>query len=116
VGGGSIPDADRWVPGDRARVQLEVSGRGGELRPALIEEHLSGDKAALGQILRFAGLQFEHASVGVRLDDGSRRLFDLARPESGPPAARVLAGIVLDAAGEPTAASLLAALRGVVSE
>jgi hypothetical protein len=115
VGGSSISDAGRWVVGDRARVQLEVSRRGGELQPALIEEHLRGDKAALSQILRFAGLQFDHASVGVRLDDGSRRLFDLARPESGPPAARVLEGIVLDDAGEPTAASLLAALRAVVS-
>ena len=92
-----------------------VSARGGELRPALIEEHLRGDTSALPEILRFAGLEFEHASVGVRLDDGSRRLFDLARPESGPPAARPLEGIALDEAGEPTMASLLAAQRAVVS-
>jgi hypothetical protein len=115
VGGSTISDAGRWVAGDRARVRLEVSARGGELQPALIERHLSGDRAALPQILRFAGLSFDHASVGVRLDDGSRRLFDLARPESGPPAARALEGIVIDDAGEPTAASLLAALRSVVS-
>ena len=115
VAGAGIADTRRWVAGDGARVQLEVSARGGELRPALIEEHLRGDTAALPEILRFAGLEFEHASVGVRLDDGSRRLFDLARPESGPPAARPLEGIALDEAGEPTMASLLAALRAVVS-
>jgi hypothetical protein len=103
------------VAGDRVRVQLEVSARGDPVQPALIEAHLRGDKAALAQILSFGGLRFDHASVGVRLDDGSRRLFDLARPESGPPAARALEGIVLDDAGEPTAASLLAALRSVVS-
>ena len=74
-----------------------------------------GDSSALPEILRFAGLTFEHARVGVRLDDGSRRLFDLARPEAGPPASRALEGIALDDAGEPTSASLLAALRAVVS-
>jgi hypothetical protein len=115
VAGSAISDASRWVAGDGARVQLEVSARGGELRPALIEQHLRGNKAALPEILTFAGLRFEHASVGVRLDDGSRRLFDLARPESGPPAARPLEGIALDESGEPTVASLLAALRAVVS-
>jgi len=115
VAGSGIADAGRWVTGDAARVQLEVSARGGDLRPALIEQHLRGDQAALPEILRFAGLRFEHASVGVRLDDGSRRLFDLARPESGPPASRPLEGIALDGAGEPTVASLLAALRAVVS-
>jgi hypothetical protein len=114
VGGPSIADTDHWVEGGPARVQLEVSARAG-LRPALIERHLRGDTTALPEILRFAGLTFDHASVGVRLDDGSRRLFDLARPESGPPAARLLVGIVLDEAGEPTGASLLAALRAIVS-
>jgi hypothetical protein len=114
VGGPSITDAHRWVASEPARVQLDVSARAG-LRPALIERHLRGDRAALPEILRFAGLTFDHARVGVRLDDGSRRLFDLARPESGPPAARALEGIVPDEAGEPTSASLLAALRAVVS-
>jgi hypothetical protein len=115
VAGSGIADAGRWVVGDGARVQLEVSARGSELRPELIEQHLGGDQAALPEILRFAGLRFERASVGVRLDDGSRRLFDLARPEAGPPASRPLEGIALDEAGEPTDASLLAALRAVVS-
>jgi hypothetical protein len=115
VGGSAIADTSRWVVGDGAKVQLEISARGGELKSALIDEHLRGDEAALPEILRFAGLEFEHASVGVRLDDGSGRLFDLARPESGPPAARPLGGIALDDAGEPTVASLLAALRAVVS-
>ena len=115
VGGGAIADAGRWVTGEAARVELGVSARGAGLRPELIQRHLRGDKAALPEILRFAGVTFEHASVGVRLDDGSRRLFDLERPEAGPPAARLLEGIVVDAAGEPTGSSLLAALRAVVS-
>jgi len=114
VGGPAIADTGRWVASGTGRVQLDVSARAG-LRPALIERHLGGDKAALTEILRFAGLSFEHASVGVRLDDGTRRLFDLARPESGPPVARALEGIVLDEKGEPTSASLLAALRAVAS-
>jgi hypothetical protein len=115
VGGRAIADTSRWVTGEAARVELDVSARGSGLQTALIERHLGGDEAALPEILRFAGLRFEHASVGVRLDDGTRRLFDLARPESGPPASRPLEGIVLDDAGEPTGPSLLAALRAVVS-
>jgi hypothetical protein len=115
VGGRAIGDARRWVDGDAARVELAVSARGAGLRSALVERHLGGDAAALPEILRFAGLRFEHASVGVRLDDGTRRLFDLARPESGPPASRALEGIVLDETGEPTGPSLLAALRAVVT-
>jgi len=116
LAGRSVPDAGKWVArGETARVELGVSVRGAGLRPALLERHLAGDGSALPEILRFAGLTFEHARVGVRLDDGSRRLFDLARPEAGPPASRVLDGIALDDAGEPTSASLLAALRAVVS-
>jgi hypothetical protein len=115
VGGRAIADTSRWVTGEAARVELDVSARGSGLQTALIERHLGGDEAALPEILRFAGLRFEHASVGVRLDDGTRRLFDLARPETGPPASRPLDGIVLDDAGEPTGPSLLAALRAVVS-
>jgi hypothetical protein len=108
--------ADTWVePGASARLALVLSVPGGSLRPQLLERHLRGDRAALPEILRFGGLEFEHAAVGVSLDDGSKRLFDLARPDSGPPAARSLAGIVLDDAGEPTSASLLAALRAVIS-
>jgi len=114
--GRSVPDSGKWVArGETARVAMDLSARGAPLEPALLERHLAGDHAALPEILRFAGLQFEHARVGVRLEDGSRRLFDLARPEVGPPASRALDGIVLDGAGEPTSASLLAALRAVVS-
>ena len=88
---------------------------GRRLRPALLERHLAGTARRSPEILRFAGLTFEHARVGVRLEDDSRRLFDLAHPEAGPPASRALDGIALDGAGEPTSASLLAALRAVVS-
>ena len=116
LAGRSVADTGKWVAGgEPARVELGLSARGAGLRPALLERHLAGDSSALPEILRFAGLTFDHARVGVRLDDGSRRLFDLARPEAGPPASRALEGIVLDDAGEPTSASLLAALRAVVS-
>ena len=115
VGGRAIADTTRWVAADSARVELDVSARGADLDAALVERHLRGDAAALPEILRFAGVQFEHASVGVRLEDGTRRLFDLERPETGPPASRPLEGIVVDDAGEPTGPSLLAALRATVS-
>jgi hypothetical protein len=115
IGGRAIADTARWIAADSARVELGLSAHGADLHTALIERHLGGDAAALPEILRFAGLQFEHASVGVRLEDGTRRLFDLSRPEAGPPASRPLEGIVVDDAGEPTGPSLLAALRGIVA-
>jgi len=110
-------DTDRWVAaGKPARIQLEIGahGRDGRISGALLERYLGGDGSALADIVAFGGLAFDSASVGVLLPDGTRRLFDLAHPEAGRPLTRALEGIVLDGAGEPTAESLLAALRGAL--
>jgi hypothetical protein len=50
------------------------------------------------------------------MPDDSRRLVDLQHPDAGRPATRALAGIVPDRVGEPTDASLLAALRKAVAD
>jgi hypothetical protein len=114
----AIAATDKWVAaGEPARVELDVTvrSRGAGIQRALLQRYLGGDASAFAEIVEFAGLRFDRASVGVRLPDGSRRLFDLARPEAGRPATRTLEGIALDAAGEPTEASLLAALRAAVA-
>lgn len=115
AGAHAIADTAKWVAaGQVARIQLDVSpGSGARIEGALLERFLGGDGSALAEIVGFGGLTFDQASVGTLLPDGTRRLVSLAHPAAGG-VTRELAGIVLDAAGEPTDASLLAALRGAL--
>jgi hypothetical protein len=53
--------------------------------------------------------------VQVRLADDSHRLFDLTHPAQGRPVTHELAGLDYDAGGEPTPASLRAALTDLVT-
>jgi hypothetical protein len=113
----AIADTGKWVkPGSAARVELDVSpvATGTRLDRSLLQRYLGGDTDAFAEIVSFAGLTFDQARVGALLPDGTRRLFDLAHPASGR-VTKELAGIVLDDAGEPTNASLLAALRASLS-
>jgi hypothetical protein len=113
----AIAATDKWVPaGESVRVELAVGvhGPGARLGRTLLGRYLGGDEHAFSEIVAFGGLTFDKARIGVRLPDDTRRLIDLEHPEAGRPAVRDLAGIVLDDAGEPTEASLLAALRAVV--
>jgi hypothetical protein len=115
AGAHAITDTARWVAaGKAARVQLDISPAGsGRVDGSLLQRFLRGDEAVLAEIVGFAGLKFDQASVGTLMPDGTRRLIGLAHPEAGG-ATRELTGIVLDAAGEPTDVSLLAALRGAL--
>jgi hypothetical protein len=108
----AVPDAAKWTGSGPGRVELQVIGA--RLERALLQRYLGGDTGVFGQIAEFAGVSFDQARVGVRLADGSRRMYDLAHPDAGRPLTRELSGIVLDDTGEPTDASLLAALRAAV--
>jgi hypothetical protein len=113
----AIADTDKWVVlGAPARVELDVSpvATGTRLERSLLERYLGGDSAAFAEIVSFAGLIFDQARVSAVFPDGTRRLFDLAHPASGR-VTKELVGITLDEAGEPTNASLLAALRAALS-
>ncbi len=117
---GERPDdqTGKWVdPGSEARVQLDVAIRtpGHRIQRALIERYLEGDTGALAEIVSFAGMTFDEAFVGVLLPDDTTRVFDLARPEAGRPMTKNLPPLEVDADGEPTAASLLAGLRSVLT-
>jgi hypothetical protein len=108
---------DRWVaPGTPARLRLEItvgSGSGG-IRGDLVGRYLDGDAGAFAQLVEFAGIRFDSVRIGVTRPDASRRSFDLARPAEGRSEKRDLDGVELDTDGEPTAGSLLAALRSVL--
>ena len=112
-------ETGKWVPpGEPARIELEVGvqGPGAGLGRTLLERYLGGEAGAFAEIVAFGGLTFDRARIGVRMPDDSRRLVDLEHPDAGRSATRTLAGIVPDRAGEPTDASLLAALRKTVAD
>jgi hypothetical protein len=113
----SVADLDKWVAiGEPARIELDVSpgATGARIERTLLERFLGGDGAAFAEIVSFAGLSFDGARVGVLMPDDTHRMFDLAHPGTGKPVTRALSGIALDGTGEPTDASLLAALRAVL--
>lgn len=112
----TVADTGKWVAVDEpARVQLDVSpvSTGARLDRSLLERYLGGDSKAFTEIVGFAGLVFDQAHVGAVMADGTRRLFDLEHPASGR-VTKELTGFALDDAGEPTNASLLAALRAAL--
>jgi hypothetical protein len=109
----SVADTAKWVAaGTEARLELEVAGS--PIQGTLLARYLAGDTAAFREIAEFGSIVFDRVLVGVHLADGSRRVYDLAHPESGRPLTRTLAGIELDASGEPTDESLLSALRAAI--
>jgi hypothetical protein len=111
--GATVADARKWVAAG-APAGVEVAVTGSPIESAALDRYLAGDSAALEEIARFAGITFDRVRVGVLLPDGTRRSLDLAHPDTGRPLTRDLSGIELDASGEPTEASLLAALRAAL--
>jgi hypothetical protein len=113
------PDATgKWVgAADAARVELSVSvgGQKARLVPDLVHRYLTGEEAAFAEIVQFGGLQFDEAQVEVTLPDATRRLVDIAHPDTARPVTRALPDLDVDADGEPTGPSLLAGLRAVLS-
>ncbi len=112
-----IAATSKWVgAGAAARVTLDVATRAdGRIEPALIQRFLAGDGSAFAPIVEFGGITFDEARVEVLLPDETRRQFDLSHPAAGRAVTRALSGIELDGNGEPTDASLLAALRAAVA-
>lgn len=110
----ALAGTEKWVgAGVEARVELEVAVKtaGASLDGTLLGRYLGGEAAALAEIVEFGGLSFDEALVGVVLPDGTKRFFDLARPESGRPVTVDLRALEVDADGEPTPNGLLLGLR-----
>ena len=113
-----IAPARKWLaPGTAARVEVEVaaSGAGGRINTSLISRFLAGEVSVLAEICDFGDVEFSEAAVEALLADGTRRLYDLAHPDKGLPAAHPLSGIELDTDGEPTPDSLREALRAALA-
>ena len=111
-------DASNWVDaGTDAKIELRISAaeRNRRLLGGLVQWVLGGDAAAYNQIVRFDGMSFDEAKVEVVLANGSRRTFNLEHPEGGHPFTADIAP-VLEADGEPTEASIFAALDTVAED
>jgi hypothetical protein len=80
-----------------------------------VHRYLAGDEAAFAEIGEFDGLRFDEARVEVTLPDATRRVVDIAHPDTARPVTRALPALELDADGEPTGPSLLSGLRAVLA-
>ncbi|HWE82767.1 MAG TPA: hypothetical protein VG265_14045 [Gaiellaceae bacterium] len=117
-GGTRTGGTGKWVgPAEAARVELSVSvaGQRARLVPDLVHRYLAGDEAAFAEIGEFDGLRFDEARVEVTLPDATRRVVDIAHPDTARPVTRALPALELDADGEPTGPSLLSGLRAVLA-
>jgi hypothetical protein len=106
---------NKWVRRNaNARLELDITSTA-RLLPALIQQRLGGDHDTMTTILEFNGIHFDQAKVEVELADGAVRTFNIERPESGHPLTEDLSGLDLRD-GDPTEASLFAALRAVLAD
>ena len=111
-------DTDKWVESDLgARVELGIAPRGRDkhLISGLLRRFLGGDEHAYGEIVVFGGLTFDEAKIQVRLENGAQRTFNIERPDAGHAFTEDLRDLDLQENGEPTVASLFAALRAALS-
>jgi hypothetical protein len=109
--------AGKWVnDGDAAKIELSIKPRGQvkRLLSRLPQQFLQGNSDVFGEIVQFEGMRFDEAKLEVTLADGTRRTFNIEHPDSGHAFTEDM-GDLRTEEGEPTPASLLAALRSALS-
>jgi hypothetical protein len=107
------PSLREWVPGGTAgKLELDISGH--HIVTTKIRRFLDGESELFGEIVTFEGMTFDQAKVEVEID-GSRRTYNIQKPESGHPMTVELQSLQFQN-GDPTDASLFAALRTVLTD
>jgi hypothetical protein len=109
----ALTGAGKWVvAGTTAKAEMILTPRGrlNRILSDLPQRFLGGDQGVFGEIVQYEGITFDEAKLEVELDDGTHRTFNIERPDAGHAFTEDLRNVVLDD-GEPTEASLLAALR-----
>lgn len=107
----------RWIPaGAVGRLELDISTRGRTARvlSGMLQRFFGGELGVFREIVEFQGITFDEAKVEVVLDGGTRRTFNIEKPDSGHAFSEDLEDLVLEN-GEPTSASLFDALRSVLN-
>ncbi len=113
----AIAATDKWVrQGAAAKLEMIITPRGRieRILSSLPLRFLRGDQQAFGEIVEFEGIRFDEAKLEVALEDGTRRTFNIERPDAGHAFTEDLTGLQMED-GEPTDASLRAALRSALS-
>jgi hypothetical protein len=109
--------AGKWVGGaTSAKLELSIKPRGQVKRvlSRLPLQFLRGNSDVFGEIVQFEGMTFDEAKLEVTLDDGTRRTFNIERPEAGHAFSEDLHDLRMED-GEPSPESLRAALRRALS-
>jgi hypothetical protein len=109
----AIAATDKWVrAGQIGKLELDITalGRGQRLKNTLLKRFRE-DPTTRAQIVEFEGLIFDEANVEVELPDKGKKTFNIEKPDAGHPITVELRNLEHDDEGEPTADSLLAALR-----
>lgn len=108
---------NRWVPaGAVGRLELDISTRGRTARvlSGVLQRFMGGELNVFHDIVEFQGITFDEAKVEVVLDGGTRRTFNIEKPDSGHPFSEDLEDLAMEN-GEPTPESLFEGLRSVLN-
>lgn len=114
----AVEATDRWVEaGDVGRLELTYSApeRAKTLVPDLVRRYLRGDVSAFTEIVEFQGIRFDEAKVVVELENGTKRTFNIEKPEAGHTITMDLSDLDYDD-GAPTDESVFAALGTSLAE
>lgn len=108
-----------FIPaGEWGTIEVKIKGGAGtRVRLPLLDKYLRGAQkqtSAEPEIIEFAGMVFDEAKLEVDLGDGRRRTFNVERPEAGHAMTIEMEGLEFDGDGEPTEASVFAALRSAL--
>lgn len=110
---------NKWVQsGDLGKLELEITsrGEGGHLIPTLLQRFIRGDRTVMAEIIEFQGITFDEASVEVTLPNGTKRLFNIEKPDSGHAMTMDLTDLDFDAEGEPSEESVVAGLKSALED
>lgn len=112
----AIAATDDWVlAGVAGRLELDISARGGGtwIIADRFRRYFAGDAAAFDEIVEFQGLTFDEAKVEVVLDDGTKRTFNIEKPDSGHAFTEEMEVLIMED-GESSVDSVLGGLRSAL--
>lgn len=110
----AVAATNKWVPvGVVGRLELDISARGTRVVGDLIRRFLGGDASVFYDIVEFQGITFDQAKVEITVDGGSKRTFNIEKPDAGHAFTEDMEGLTMED-GEPTMDSVLVALRSAL--